>query len=317
MSAVTGNLEWSNELSDQEGVPVQIVRPGFGELDAEPEFVDEGDVEEGDEGEKKGGKKKAKLGAPTLSVSHGKLTRMMWIRRTVELTLAGKGRDKTVRQINLIADGNGKGVLKLQIEPPMPPNTVPWAFGARSLKAVKLWGEANEKMQAPTFDIPAGPTDQGGSCPGSAPGQSTSTTVDLAVQKNKVIIIPASPGGAEPARPVDLRETICQSCYATGGSYAYMEQQVAEVVRLHWVKSLLSKPNGEQEFVQTMLRGLLSLTFNATNWSHDGKRIPTLEGETPGGIWPVRVHASGDFFSTHYAEYWIALANAAAKTAAE
>jgi hypothetical protein len=297
MAAVTGNLEWSDENTGIGETPDVFHLPvlqGFGD-DAPVAAVKSG--------------RKTKRGAALLERSHASLTRLLWIRRTVELYLSGRGRDKQVRQILLAGVNEGKGELRMVIEPAIPNNAIPWAFADQGIPSIGLWGEANSKMQAPTFDLPAGPDDQGGSCPGASFGQTTSTLVERNREAGRPTMIPPSPGGAEPEKELDVKEAICQSCYATGGSYAYLVQQVTEVVRLWWVKSCIAKGEaGRREFVEVMLRGLTALEFNATTWSHQGKRVPLEQG-----IWPVRVHASGDFFLPEYAAWWMDVANEAAK----
>jgi len=288
MAAVTGNIEWMDRDTAR-GESDGVYGGSLGTLGATKS-------------------RPPKREAAPLAKSHAQLSRLLWIRRTVELYLAGKGRDRRERRIALVQDQSGE--LRFEITPEIPNNAIPWAYAGSSIPSIGLWGKANDKMLAPTFDLPAGPEDQGGSCPGSSFGQTTSTLVEASLRAKppKPLIIPESPGGAEPAKPLNVREAICESCYATGGSYAYLIQQVGEVVRLWWLKGLERRGEaGRQEFLRIMLRGLTALEFNATTWSHDGQRVPLADG-----IWPVRVHASGDFFHPTYASWWMDLANAAA-----
>lgn len=88
------------------------------------------------------------------------------------------------------------------------------------------------------------------------------------------------------------------NCYATGGNYSYANIAAGQILRYWWIRSLLQQPGGDDEFARIVVESLKRRRFPA--------------GE-PGGLLPVRLHSSGDFYSPAYAAAWVKAANLAAK----
>lgn len=126
-------------------------------LNNPPENADEQQEALGDLGE-------ADRTKPDLNVSHAELTRMVFIRRTIEEELSS-------RRFWIEEEGGAGSELVMRIEPGLPADTVPWFPGpVANTNRVKLWGEA-AKMSCPTFDLPAGAALVGGACPGALAAQ--------------------------------------------------------------------------------------------------------------------------------------------------
>lgn len=245
---------------------------------------------------------------PDLSATHNGLTRMVWIRRSLEDLLEG-------RQI-YVADGATLGKagskdrarLFFVVDPPLRKADIPWMIAAHEYAGGGLFGEAS-KMACPSWDLPAGSPVVGGSCPGATAGQ---TIVPLELRKKANEQVPAEaqgepalkalpdPGAGPIGQKVRVRETICQVCYAEGGQYASPHVQAGELVRYWWSRQLLQSPEGEDEFVQTVVRAIRGET-----WRQQERQIDPRTGER---VYPVRVHSSGDFFSKAYARAWLRVA---------
>lgn len=191
------------------------------------------------------------------------------------------------------------------------------------------------KMATISFSLPAGPVDEGGTCP--------------------------VPGLARPQR--EGHHYVCASCYALGGDYRHTSVQIAEAVRLIWVRNELAQGSlGEamaraiEEHATRYNRGrFLQLVKGKSaevyarkhgvvpprTWMPadtlgvwDGRQLVaagasgTEEGDPriadpTAAIWRrlhggdappgslggyVRVHDSGDFFSVPYLMAWVEVA---------
>lgn len=184
---------------------------------------------------------------------------------------------------------------------PIPKDLVYSAPMSRDSHNFSLWSESNGKMMCPTFDLPAGSNLLGGSCPGANAGQSVVSPADRGAYLRPVggglvqlrFAPPPSPSGIQP-NPVELRQTICEHCYATENNYQMATNLIAMTVRYFWVRQLV-KYNSEL-LIETLVRSLLPLRFNQADIDH-------------WGIKPVRIHSSGDFFNLAYLEAWIEVAN--------
>ncbi len=81
--------------------------------------------------------------------------------------------------------------------------------------------------------------------------------------------------------------TICGSCYASKGAYAWKSSQNAQAKRFEWSVRCMRTPEGRQEFIDTMVARIGALHSNY-----------------------FRVHDSGDLFSPAYVRCWTAIARA-------
>jgi hypothetical protein len=189
---------------------------------------------------------------------------------------------------------------------PLPSNLVFWAPMAQSMHSFALWSESNGKMACPVWDLPAGSNLLGGSCPGATPGQSVVPARDRAnyarQSSNGLVQLrfpaPRNREGLQPL-PIELQETICERCYATGNNYQMANNLTAMTLRYWWVRQCLRTGNFEL-LVDTIVRSLAVMRFDA----RDMRRW---------GIKPVRIHSSGDFFSLEYLRAWVEVANRVAQ----
>lgn len=235
-------------------------------------------------------------GPRDFSTLHTGLARMHWTRNAVEYFLF---------RVRFRHEWDGKTLVlritdspyKVRGVPVMPKDAVPWDRATNDISRVSVWSESNSKMDCPVFDLPAGATAVGGTCPGANVGQSI---VPEVVRQNPNVVrdgklVVATPGTKrhEALRP---GETICQSCYAEGGNYRYSDNQARMVLRYWWARAMVHRHF--DEFVDVMVKSLLKLRYPSG---------------APEGILPVRLHSSGDFFDMKYAEAWLAIARAVSK----
>lgn len=250
---------------------------------------------------------------PTLAQMHANLTRMVWIRRVLELWAA----QRRFQVVQSAEPGANSGQLVFRLDQPMPKAVIPWMTATRDWYEFALWGESG-KMACPTWDLPAGGLSIGGSCPGADAAQTVTPPerrrgrmVDIqtkiheleqrgdprvvvlqrAYEQGRRFILPADAPGTG---PVAIREeaTVCESCYAFEGNYPSPHVQMGEVLRFWWVAEMLRRGRLD-ELVDTLVLSMQLLRYPAT----------------PMGILPVRIHSAGDFFRYEYAEAWVAVAN--------
>ena len=231
----------------------------------------------------------ARACVPELAATHNGLTKMLWIRRSLEDILSSRS--------YYIANGSTLGhrgarertKLYFVLDPPVLQDDIPWMPGAREIvESVAMIGESG-KMRCPTWDLPAGSMLTGGACPGATAGQSI---IPLEVRRK-----------AEPAvgGRVNISTTICQICYAEGGQYASPHVQLGELVRYWWCRQMMEGGRDNYvEWVETMVRAIEGEIFPAER---------PLDPRTGQPILPMRVHSSGDFFSPAYARGWIEVCN--------
>jgi hypothetical protein len=234
---------------------------------------------------------------------------MLWVRTLIAKSLVGA-------KFSL---GVSEGQLAVEITPAVGRSAVPWHFSGKEGTRFKLFS-TNSKMKCPTFDLPAGVNELGGSCPGAVFAQSTVPGRTFAIDANSNLI------GANSARflldevraewqaanrfatahglttntvPDDklhLNKAVCQRCYATGGKYSEAVVQFSEVARLAFVQALMADETG-----QRTLHDLLVRTMEETlRWSAEDVERHKIR--------PVRIHSSGDFFSIKYAAVMLAVA---------
>lgn len=167
------------------------------------------------------------------------------------------------------------------------------------------------KMNAPSWSLPAGSPQIGGSCPGAVAGQSVVPETSRRAAERFVNIGLGRP----PNTPVDLTQAICQRCYATGGQYSTGNVQVAQILRYLWARQAIDfhLPNGSTAFIETMIYAI-----DHADYKLDGG---TLEadpetGEPARGLPPeptrrrfFRIHDSGDFFNEEYLRQWKVIAD--------
>jgi len=239
-------------------------------------------------------------GPPDLAASHASLTRTHWVRNAAEQYLAEctfqhewDGRSLVIMLVDAPERRAGRdGVLRAAF----PQDAVPFSRGGSDVSKVEVWGLGNKKMDCPVFDLPAGATAVGGTCPGANGGQSVVPNAGQQAARLAMVAPPTYdlPEGAATLLSTEVKpaSTICQSCYAEGGSFAYSDNAARLIVRYWWALAMVNQHY--DEFVQVLFESALKLKFPSC---------------APGGILPIRLHASGDFFSIPYAEAWMEVAD--------
>lgn len=146
------------------------------------------------------------LGLEVLDKTHAELLNTAYIRQAVEQSLIGRSYHVQARDIKggrsnevfivldgPIVEGFEDGETVAAWSPPATPS-------AQQFKVLS-W---TSKMGAPSFSLPAGPAEAGGSCPGAAAGQSIVPAAKLAKASDLVRRITG--------QPVRLQQAICQYC---------------------------------------------------------------------------------------------------------
>lgn len=227
----------------------------------------------------------------SLAKSHTMLTKFAWLRTLLEKELQK-------RSYQLV---NERGWYVFITTPGFDKATLPWSpFPVDNFNRFSLWSSENAKMACPSFALPAGGLLTGGTCPGADAGQTTTP-----VQQRVARLEPQPDGwhlkvespetGVKPLVKEGL--TICNSCYATGGNFAYANNQTAEIVRYWWLRKQLQSEAGFKLLLDVFVDSIAHLKFKPDRH----------------GIKPIRLHDSGDFFSQRYAELWIAVADVLAE----
>ncbi len=151
-------------------------------------------------------------------------------------------------------------------------------------------------MGCPSFSLPAGPTQAGGSCPGAVGGQSIVPAEALIAGSDLVRRVTG--------RPVRLQQAICNYCYAEGGQYKTGQVQFAQVMRYVWTKQSTMggdatpgdgfRPTEAQKaWIDAMIYAI-----DRADYMLDGGKVGKINypaEEHPGRYF--RWHDSGDIFS--------------------
>ncbi len=261
-----------------------------------------------------------------LADAHAGLLGMVFVREAVFASLQskqftvqpGNAQQKDTRNVYLVLDSPiGPG-------PAWNPATNP---AVRQYQLLS-W---TSKMNAPSYSLPAGAPEVGGSCPGATAGQSIVHEAALyksdgTLRAGKLVNI----GLGKPVNtPINMAASICEHCYATGGQYSTGQVQFAQILRFLWTRQAINfvvpAPDGSESsaFVETMVYAI-----NAADYKLDGGTIKAEEvvtdpvtGETkiiertqklppePTGQRFFRIHDSGDFFEKEYLRQWKMIAD--------
>ena len=170
------------------------------------------------------------------------------------------------------------------------------------------------KMNTPSWSIPAGAMVLGGSCPGANAGQSVVDDKHLASNREFVNI-----GLGRPANtPINIANSICQHCYATGGQYSTSNVQYAQILRFMWarqaIKQVVDGPDRPSTaFVETMVYAIQNANYRTDGGTVDKDETGAEKQKLPPEpLRPrrfFRLHDSGDFFSREYLEQWKQIAD--------
>lgn len=195
--------------------------------------------------------------ARSLDKTHQGLARLVASREVVNQILDG-------REMYVEFSGTGS---KLVVNPPVRRDEAPpWAgiavdwSGSRFLSWV-------EKMQCPSFSLPAGAFENGGSCPAASLGQTTASKnkVDDLVGKEQILrkTLGGSPEFRKNALPVWYALSTCQTCYAEGGTYGATSNILAQAATLAWTKWAIQAKDtsGETVFVTTLIKAIQTADY--------------------------------------------------------
>lgn len=248
--------------------------------------------------------------------SNLELTRLLWARSLVEKELAS-------RTFQLVIDTSKSPSLIIRLNKAMPVDTVPWFRLSKAMQNINVFS-TNSKMRCPTFDLPAGASSVGGTCPASGPAQTTSIGRGDSVAKD---MMTQRPDGRYflklyPDVEFNLARTVCAECYATGGTYGNTSTQVTEVVHAALVKAAMKDDAMREALTQAFVWQIPHLPYD--RWQagegeldEEGNVVAKKAGHTPPdevrkrmARFPkvIRVHSSGDFFNEKYASFWLDVA---------
>lgn len=222
---------------------------------------------------------------PYVLQAHQKLARAIFDRAAVQTILQQPGR--TVQVVWRGADA------VLAINPPVElSESPPWSpLPARYLGQSLLSGVA--KMGCPSFSLPAGPGIFGGACPGATQGMTILPAEILHNQAAKRRIMELTGMHREVSPEEWYGDSVCQSCYAEGGSYSRSNNQLAGLARLIWAKQAVA----DGTFARTMVEAIERSSLYASG--DDARLLHPL-----GYKRVFRIHDAGDFFSREYAAAW-------------
>lgn len=222
-----------------------------------------------------------KKGQRVLQSSHAELLRLAYSRKVILEQLKSRSFEVRIK---------GRSVYLELDEPIVGPE---WnRVGSGQVRRVDLlsW---TKKMGCPSFSLPAGAPQLGGTCPGATAGQSVVPKAALQKAQERLEEITG--------KPVLLPDAICERCYATGGNYYYGSQLMAQMVRDIWTRQALK----DDSFVDTM-----SWAIDNANYRLEGGKVDGANYDPerfPGRFF--RIHDSGDFFSPEYMRAWKRIAN--------
>lgn len=170
------------------------------------------------------------------------------------------------------------------------------------------------KMNAPSWSLPAGAPEIGGTCPGATAGQSV---VPVGKLNRSAKYVNRGLGRPDDA-PVNLAQSICEQCYATGGQYSTGNVQFAQILRALWARQAINVvvdgPYGPSTaFIETMVYAIDNTDYRLNGGAikqnkETGEEQQKLPAE-PTGRRFFRIHDSGDFFSTEYLRQWKMIAD--------
>lgn len=159
-----------------------------------------------------------------------------------------------------------------------------------------------KKMQCPSFSLPAGAPQNGGSCPAASIAQTTTGSDQIKNLETKRKALQVSYGEDSKFDREEIPRwyalSTCQSCYAEGESYQYVSNVIGLAAVFSWTKQAVD--NGT--FVPTMIKAIEEANYFQKEAAPDGgdprADIPHLEGS--GYKRFFRWHDAGDVFSAEY-----------------
>lgn len=114
------------------------------------------------------------------------------------------------------------------------------------------------KMTCPSFSLPAGPTNRGGSCVAANTGKTGGKR---------------TPG----------QTYICDACYSLRGNYQYPNVATAQAARYYWIVQLLEEDPSGEKLAKELIRAIDDFARNATLSSSSEGSVERLTQEL--GVW--------------------------------
>lgn len=195
--------------------------------------------------------------------SNVEMTRLLWTRTLLQEALS-------TRTFRMFRKGN---FYKIELSEAFDRDTIPWARTASKIKNISLFS-TNSKMRCPTFDLPAGAGEVGGSCPAAGPAQTTSIGRGIGeVEKllatdgaaSADILSKESSGRVRltlyPEVDFALAKSVCSYCYATGGKYGEPTVQIAELVRYAVVRAAVNDARLRANLIDAIVWQIPNLPF--------------------------------------------------------
>lgn len=223
-----------------------------------------------------------------LARHHAELTQLGYVRETVFDRLS------EISYEVCAGDREGRDTRNVYLVLSEPIGTAPlWnppGDGKASQFKLLSW---TSKMGCPSFSLPAGAPQLGGSCPGAVAGQSTVPLEARRAGARRVLEVVRE--------EVDLQRAICETCYAAGGRYATSLVQYAQALNFAWATQAVR----DGSFVEIMAYAVDHADYLLGGGERQGNAY-LREGT---GERFFRIHDSGDFFDVRYLEAWRAVAD--------
>lgn len=219
--------------------------------------------------------------------SHSNLERDIHMRYWAEQALLGR----TLTRV-------GGDIL---VEPPIelddPKTSPPWSGALpETLSRVSLFTETS-KMVAPSFSLPVGPLNLGGSCPGSSGAMTTSQPEEYERQSKFALeVIQETNPDFDVPEAFLPEDGVCQNCYVSKGNHAaYWGNNLRIVIRYAWTRAAVARGTFAADIIEAL---------DATRFVKEPPAIAAL------GQRYFRIHDAGDFFSRKYLAAWWEVARA-------
>lgn len=223
--------------------------------------------------------------------SHSNLERDIHMRYWAEQALLGR----TLTRVG----------TKILVEPPIDlhdETAPPWANdSADTISEVSLFTETS-KMMAPSFSLPVGPPNLGGSCPGSFGAMTTTQPKEYRRQRKYALTVIAN-HNTVPKLEIDTNpdayppeDGVCQNCYVSKGNHAsYWGNNLRIVIRYAWTRAVVARGTFAEEIIDALDR---------VRFVQEPPAIAAL------GQRYFRIHDAGDFYDQHYMAAWWEVARA-------
>lgn len=143
------------------------------------------------------------------------------------------------------------------------------------------------KMGCYSFNLPAGPTFQGGTCPAAGLGFMFLDAAELRKQQTKTTVL-----------PISVPDYICNACYALKAAYGYTSNVVGQSLKLELTRRWLRSGEFASRMVDFIRAGQI-------NSAERMKKIPKEFWHNIPNPNFFRIHDAGDMFNRAYAETWM------------